>query len=167
MANTIDLKGKRALITGADGDFGRSVALKLAAAGMKLALVGPGAEALVRTAALTGRPLDMLVLPADIARPRDMDDVLHVLEGHFKGLDALVNTLDGGISVASHARCLDLLRKSDCATIIDVNRVSQDPSEGALLRAATDAGVRVHVLVSQGTGSPDETAERIVGLIGA
>ena len=68
MLKTIDLNGKRALITGAGSGIGRAIALRLAEEGMKLALVGRNAEKLMRTAALTGRPLDMLVLPKDITR---------------------------------------------------------------------------------------------------
>ena len=66
MLKKIDLTGKRALITGAGAGIGRAIALRLAEAGMNLALVGRSADKLVRTAALTGRPLDMLVLPADL-----------------------------------------------------------------------------------------------------
>ena len=66
MLKTIDLNGKRALITGAGSGIGRAIALRLAEEGMKLALVGRNADKLMRTAALTGRPLDMLAPPTDI-----------------------------------------------------------------------------------------------------
>ena len=91
MQKTIDLTNKRTLITGAGSGIGRAIALRLAEEGMKLALVGRSAEKLMRTAALTGRPLDMLVLPTDITTKRGMDDIMHIMEGHFKGLDVLVN----------------------------------------------------------------------------
>ena len=91
MLKTIDLTGKRALITGAGGGIGRAIALRLAESGMKLALAGRDAGKLMRTAALTGRPLDMLVLPADLTTQKGIDDVMHILEGHFKGLDVLIN----------------------------------------------------------------------------
>ncbi|MBR2698283.1 MAG: SDR family NAD(P)-dependent oxidoreductase, partial [Clostridia bacterium] len=79
------------MITGAGGGIGRAIALRLAESGMKLALAGRDAGKLMRTAALTGLPLDMLVLPADLTTQRGIDDVMHILEGHFKGLDVLVN----------------------------------------------------------------------------
>lgn len=146
MLNTIDLKGKRALVTGAGSGIGRAIALRLAEEGMKLALVGRSADKLVRTAALTGRPLDMLVLPADITRKRDLDDVFHVLEGHFKGLDVVVNNagmalnkpfedtsddeFDAIMALNARApfiicrRALRLLRASECPTIVNIGSVT-------------------------------------------
>ena len=141
----IDLQGKRALITGAGGGIGRAIALELAQRGMKLALVGRTPEKLVRTAALTGRPLDMLVLPVDLETPRAIPDILRILEGHFKGLDVLVNNagmalncpfeqiseadydrimlLNAKVPFLLCQRTLPLLRKSDCPTIINIGSV--------------------------------------------
>ena len=62
MQNHIDLTGKRALIVGAGAGVGRAVAIRLAGEGMKVALVDGDAAALMRTAALTGRPFSMLSL---------------------------------------------------------------------------------------------------------
>jgi len=145
MLKTIDLKGKRALVTGAGSGIGRAIALRLAEEGMKVALVGRSAEKLVRTAALTGRPLDMLVLPADITTSRGIDDIMRVMEGHFKGLDVLVNNagralncpfeqiteadFDAIMALNVRApfvlcqRSLKLLRTSDCPTIINIGSV--------------------------------------------
>ena len=145
MLNTIDLNGKRALITGAGSGIGRAIALRLAEEGMKLALVGRSADKLVRTAALTGRPLDMLVLPVDLTQPRGIDDIMRILEGHFKGLDVLVNNAGMALNCAFEEttleafdqimainvrapfeltrRCLPLLRTSDMATVINIGSV--------------------------------------------
>ena len=145
MLNTIDLNGKRALITGAGSGIGRAIALRLAEAGMKLALVGRSADKLMRTAALTGRPLDMLVLPTDITTPRGIDDIMRILEGHFKGLDVLVNNAGMALNCPFEQtdeadfdrimalnvkapfvlcqRTLKLLRQSECPTIINIGSV--------------------------------------------
>lgn len=145
MLKKTNLTDKRAVITGAGGGIGRAIALWLAEDGMKLALVGRDAAKLMRTAALTGRPLDMLVLPADLTTPRGMDDVLHILEGHFKGLDVLVNNAGMALNCAFEEttleafdqimainvrapfeltrRCLPLLRTSDMATVINIGSV--------------------------------------------
>jgi len=145
MLKSVDLTGKRALITGAGSGIGRAIALRLAECGMKLALVGRNAEKLMQTAGLTGRPLEMLVLPADITRARDVDNILHILEGHFKGLDVLVNNagmaLNCPFEEISEAdfdaimalnvkapfvlcqRTLPLLRTSEIPTIINIGSV--------------------------------------------
>jgi len=146
MLDTIDLKGKRALVTGAGSGIGRAIALRLAEAGMKLALVGRSADKLMRTAALTGRPLDMLVLPTDITTPKGIDDIMRILEGHFKGLDVLVNNAGMALNCPFEQtpeadfdrimalnvkapfvlcqRTLKLLRGSDCPTIINIGSVT-------------------------------------------
>ena len=145
MLKTMDLTGKRALITGAGSGIGRAIAIRLAEEGMKLALVGRSADKLMRTAALTGRPLDMLVLPADITTDRGIRDIMHIMEGHFKGLDVLVNNAGMALNcpfeeitdeafdriMALNVRapfvlcrnCLKLLRTSDCPTIINIGSV--------------------------------------------
>ena len=146
MLKTVDLNGKRALITGAGSGIGRAIALRLAEEGMKLALVGRNADKLMRTAALTGRPLDMLVLPTDITTPKGIDDIMRILEGHFKGLDVLVNNAGMALNCPFEAiqeadfdrimalnvkapfvlcqRTLKLLRLSDCPTIINIGSVT-------------------------------------------
>ena len=146
MLHTIDLNGKRALITGAGSGIGRAIALRLAEEGMKLALVGRSADKLMRTAAMTGRPLDMLVLPTDITTPKGIDDIMRILEGHFKGLDVLVNNAGMALNCPFEAiqeadfdrimalnvkapfvlcqRTLKLLRLSDCPTIINIGSVT-------------------------------------------
>lgn len=145
MLKTIDLNGKRALITGAGSGIGRAIALRLAEEGMKLALVGRSADKLMRTAALTGRPLDMLVLPTDITTSRGIDDIMRIMEGHFKGLDVLVNNAGMALNCPFEQtteadfdrimalnvkapftlcqRTLKLLRQSECPTIINIGSV--------------------------------------------
>ncbi|MDO4865985.1 MAG: SDR family oxidoreductase [Clostridia bacterium] len=145
MLEKLDLTGKRGLITGAGSGIGRAIALRLAEEGMKLALVGRSADKLVRTAALTGRPLDMLVLPVDLTQPRGIDDIMRILEGHFKGLDVLVNNagmalnrpfeetseedydrimnLNARVPFVLCRRTLKLLRQSECPTIINIGSV--------------------------------------------
>ena len=113
---------------------------------MKLALVGRSADKLMRTAAMTGRPLDMLVLPTDITTPKGIDDIMRILEGHFKGLDVLVNNAGMALNCPFEAiqeadfdrimalnvkapfvlcqRTLKLLRQSECPTIINIGSVT-------------------------------------------
>ena len=208
MLKTIDLTNKRALITGAGGGIGRAIALRLAESGMKLALAGRDAGKLMRTAALTGRPLDMLVLPADLTTQKGIDDVMHILEGHFKGLDVLVNNAGMALNrpfeetsleaydriMAINARvpfilcqrCLPLLRKSACPTIINIGSVvshkgyarqsAYAASKHALLgmskalaKEVAPEGIRVHVISPGGVftdmvriARPDLTEEGMI-----
>ena len=140
---------RRALIIGAGGGVGREIAVQLAGAGMKLALTGPDAADLMRTAALTGRPLDMLVLPADIAAKRGQDDILHIMQGHLKGLDALVNCA-GGAARELCRRALSLLEASDRPVVLELGGE-------AALSAGEAAGIRLEALDG---GATDERAIR-------
>ena len=203
-----NMTNKRALITGAGGGIGRAIALRLAESGMKLALAGRDAGKLMRTAALTGRPLDMLVLPADLTTQKGIDDVMHILEGHFKGLDVLVNNAGMALNrpfeetsleeydriMAINARvpfilcqrCLPLLRKSACPTIINIGSVvshkgyarqsAYAASKHALLgmskalaKEVAPEGIRVHVISPGGVftdmvrvARPDLTEEGMI-----
>ena len=145
MLSKYDLTGKKALITGAGGGIGRAIALRLAESGMKLALVGRDADKLVRTAALTGRPLDMLVLPVDLEKPKSIRDIMRIMTGHFKVLDLLVNnagaalncpfeeiteadydhlmTVNAKVPFLLCQKTLPLLRQSECPTIINIGSV--------------------------------------------
>ena len=114
----MDLTGRRALVIGADGEAGRTMALALAERGMKLALTGGDAASLMRTAALTGRPLDMLVLPADLGSPRDVGNIMHIMEGHFKGLDLLAGAADDDAALALCRQVLPLMRASEQPMIL-------------------------------------------------
>lgn len=208
MLKTIDLTGKRALVTGAGGGIGRAIALRLAEAGMKVALAGRDAQKLVRTAALTGRPLDMLVLPVDLTTQRGIEDVMRILTGHFKGLDVLVNNAGTALNkpfeettleeydriMAINARapfelcrrCLPLLRKSECPTIINIGSVvahkgyerqsAYAASKHALLgmtkalaKEVAPEGIRVHMISPGGVftdmvrvARPDLTEEGMI-----
>ena len=130
MQNKIDLTGKRALIIGAGAGVGRAVAIRLAGEGMKVALVDGDASALMRTAALTGRPLDCLVLPTDIATARGVNDIMHILEGHFKGLDALVNAA-GENAQPLWERAEPLLKASERPVALDVDQDAENPEAEA------------------------------------
>ena len=124
-----DLKGRRALVVGAGEGAGREAALALAKAGMRLALADADAAALMRTAALTGRPLETLVLPADIQSARGVDDIMRVLTGHFKGLDALVCCAGGAGALCR--RALALLAGAEGAMVVDMRGDALSPGDAA------------------------------------
>lgn len=86
---------KIALVTGAGSGVGRAAAGGLMRAGWTVALVGRRADALHETAAL-GRPEQSLVLPADVAKPGEVDAVFAQVEAKFGRLDLLFNNAGRG-----------------------------------------------------------------------
>jgi 3-oxoacyl-[acyl-carrier protein] reductase len=84
-----DLKGKRALVTGASGGIGREIAKALAAAGAEVALSGTRVGALEETAAMIGKPCP--ILPANLSKLDEVDKLVPAAESALGGLDILVN----------------------------------------------------------------------------
>ncbi len=81
-----------AIVTGAGSGLGRQIALALAAAGYRVALVGRTAETLDETAALVPAPMmPAVVLPADVSDPAAVNAVFSTTMAHWDRLDVLVN----------------------------------------------------------------------------
>jgi ribitol 2-dehydrogenase len=83
------LSGRVALITGASSGIGRALAHALAAEGVKLALVGRSAERLQAVAKKLST-VESLVLPADLAKPVDVDRVASESLARFGRIDILL-----------------------------------------------------------------------------
>lgn len=84
-----DLKGKRALVTGASGGIGRSIAIALANAGATVALSGTRVEALEAVKAEIGG--DSPILPCNLSDLAAVDQLVPQAEAALGGLDILVN----------------------------------------------------------------------------
>jgi NAD(P)-dependent dehydrogenase (short-subunit alcohol dehydrogenase family) len=89
--------GKVAMVTGAGGDIGRSIAVRLAAEGAAVVVANMSdvnaAETVARIAAAGGRAVASL---GDVGVPADVERAVALAEGQFGGLDVLVN--NAGIS---------------------------------------------------------------------
>jgi len=88
----VNLEGRSAVVTGAGTGIGQSTAVMLAEAGASVTIVGRRKERLDETRTLVeavgGR---VLVAAADAADETAVDAVFRAHEGHFGGLDILIN----------------------------------------------------------------------------
>jgi NAD(P)-dependent dehydrogenase (short-subunit alcohol dehydrogenase family) len=86
------LKGKIALITGANRGIGRGIAEAFAAEGAALTLMARDAARLGETAeALKQNGADVLAVPADVTDEKQVQEVFRQAMDRFKRLDILVN----------------------------------------------------------------------------
>lgn len=103
----LEIKGRRALVTGGSLGIGRATANLLAAAGVDVAIVARDAARLADVAGeLDGaNPGRVVALPGDMSKP---DDIARVIAGAGEalgGIDILVN--NAGSSPAGHIADLD------------------------------------------------------------
>lgn len=84
-----DLTGKTALVTGASGGIGGAIAKALHQAGATVAIHGTRREALDTLAAELGDRVH--VLPANLSKPEEVEQLAKDAEAALGGLDILVN----------------------------------------------------------------------------
>jgi NAD(P)-dependent dehydrogenase (short-subunit alcohol dehydrogenase family) len=85
----MSLQGRHALVTGAGGGIGRACALKLAAAGCKVTLIGRRVGALEETASLIGA--EAQVAPADVIDAQALAAAIAAGQGRFGPVEILIN----------------------------------------------------------------------------
>ena len=109
-----DLTGKTALITGATGGIGASIARALHGAGATIAVSGTRAGVLEELkAALGGR---VHVLPCNLSDAADVEKLVPAAEAAMGGIDILVN--NAGITKDGLAM---RMKDEDWAAVLDVN----------------------------------------------
>ena len=100
MTQTIDVRGKVVLLSGASRGLGRAMAIGLARAGAKLAITArPGSDAkLADTVGSIGSPdADVLTLTGDIAQSGDCARFVESTLRRFGRIDALINNAGLGM----------------------------------------------------------------------
>ena len=98
MSETIDLSGRRALVTGAGRGIGRGIAHRLAAAGCHVAVNDIDPTTAERTAAeVAALGRRSAAIPGDLARVADVHDVCDRAADALGGVDILVN--NAGVSL--------------------------------------------------------------------
>ena len=112
-----DLNGKRALVTGASGGIGAAIARALHGAGASVALSGTKLAALDALQAELGDR--SYVVPADLSKPEEVEQLLSRAEALVGEIDILVNN-------AAITRDGLFLRMSDAdwQAVLDVNLTS-------------------------------------------
>jgi 3-oxoacyl-[acyl-carrier protein] reductase len=110
-----DLTGKSALITGATGGIGASIAKSLHAAGASVAISGTRAAVLEELKAGLGGAR-VHVLPCNLSDPAEVEKLVPAAEAALGGLDILVNNAGitrDGLSMR--------MKDEDWAAVLDVN----------------------------------------------
>lgn len=89
----MDLKGQRALVTGAGKGIGRAVALKLASCGADVVINYAGSEEAAKKTAQDCESFGVkaLCIKGDVSDERQVEEMVKEAAGHFGGIDILVN----------------------------------------------------------------------------
>jgi NAD(P)-dependent dehydrogenase (short-subunit alcohol dehydrogenase family) len=113
----VELRGRAVLLTGASGGIGRAAALRLAAAGARVALFarseGPLREVAAAVAAGGG---EALPIAGDVRVPDDAARAVAEATRRFGGLDALVNNAGVG-----YLRGVEEATEAEITEQIDIN----------------------------------------------
>lgn len=85
------LKGKVAIVTGASGEVGKSIARRLVSEGCKVVLMGRNRDRLTKAAAETGDKKNTLAIVADITKEAEVLSAIEQTLSSFDRIDILVN----------------------------------------------------------------------------
>lgn len=114
-----ELKGARALVTGAGRGIGRAIAKRLAAGGARVAVADLFQDELDKTAGLIREAGgEAFTIIADVSKQEDVDRMVADTVKAFGGLDVLVN--NAGVSTAGF---IESVKDSEVERVLAVNLV--------------------------------------------
>jgi NAD(P)-dependent dehydrogenase (short-subunit alcohol dehydrogenase family) len=135
------------LVTGGGRGIGRAVALALAAAGTRVAVLARSADEVEQTATLVnGRDGQALALPADVSDPGQLNAALAHLTRRWGPVDVLVNNA-ATVEPLGPSATLD---PAEWAAAIDLNTIAVARLSFAVLPAMLEQGWGRIVNVSSG-----------------
>jgi 3-oxoacyl-[acyl-carrier protein] reductase len=167
MAVTIDLNGKRALVTGGNRGIGRTISERLADAGADVAVFARNEQSVAEAArALSGRGVRGLPLVGDVGSDADVERAWDTLMKEFGQLDILVN--NAGIT---RDGLLLRMKPEDWHAVLDVNLTGAFRwcrlAAKQMLRQRSGTNINISSIVGV-IGNPGQTnyAASKAGLIG-
>ncbi len=148
-----------ALITGAGSGMGQAIALNLAGAGLRVALIGREAAKLEATRELLGdRASQALVMPCDVSDRSAVDGMVAAVSKAFGTIDLLV--CNAGVNV--NPRSLEALDPADWDQMIAINLtgaynlvrsvlpIMRAQGKGLVIQISSIAGKRASALAGAG-----------------
>ena len=113
------LKGKVAIVTGASGGVGKSIARRLASEGCKVVLMGRNRDRLAKAAAEAGDKKNTLAIVADITKEAEVLSAIEQTLSSFDKIDILVNNA----GTINDPVCFHESSDDDWDELIDTNLV--------------------------------------------
>lgn len=147
---SVDLKGVRALVTGAGSGIGKAIARRLAAGGCRVAATDVQEDRVSEVARMIrDEGGDALAIAADVAKQEDVDRMTAETVSAFGGLDVVVN--NAGVGSAAF---IESVQDPEIERVFGVNLVGvirvtraaaphlKDSGRGRIVNVASVEGIR-------------------------
>lgn len=126
MQRLFDLTGKVAVVTGGTGVLGGAMAVALADAGARVAILGRRKEKAEDLALKIGKNGGTaMALPADVLKKESLEAAKNELLTKWNTVDILINAAGGNVpgAVINPDQCLTDLKEEDLRKVIDLNQM--------------------------------------------